>query len=184
MRFNMSRRASRRTLVVLIYAAFAALMAASWFLDHWRMSGMYFLFSYALLVSWFVLGGYTGAGLVRPFGAKATQGKAEPPPGQLLQLEVNASSPKKPESLEDEREGRRRDHAHYQAFQCFAIALLFLCILANPRLVGWLHLTADRILDLLHGGLLAALMLALSLPQAILLWTEPDMETEAEAPSA
>jgi hypothetical protein len=50
--------------------------------------------------------------------------------------------------------------------------------------VGWLHLTADRILDPLHGGLLAGLMLGLTLPQAILLWTEPDMEAEAEAPSA
>jgi hypothetical protein len=47
-----------------------------------------------------------------------------------------------------------------------------------------LHLTADRILELLYGGLLVALMLALSLPQAILLWTEPDMEREAEAPAA
>ena len=36
MRFNMSRRARRRALVALIYAAFTALMAASWFLDHWR----------------------------------------------------------------------------------------------------------------------------------------------------
>jgi hypothetical protein len=95
MRFDMASRARRRTLVALIYAAFAALMAASWFLDHWRMSGMYFLLSYVLLVSWFVLGGYTGAGLVRPFGAKATQGNTEPPPEQLLQLGGNTPVPKK-----------------------------------------------------------------------------------------
>jgi hypothetical protein len=162
MRFNMSRRARRRALAALIYAAFAALMAASWFLDHWRMSGTYFLINFALLVSWFVLGGYYPGGLLRPFDGYVRRRSSAAQPGR--------------EFLTDERELRERDRAHYRAFRWFAIAFLFLCLLANPHLLGGLHLSADRILDLLHGGLLVALMLGLSLPQAILLWTEPDME--------
>ena len=183
MRFNMSRRARRRALVALIYAAFAALMAASWFLDRWRMSGTYFLFNFALLVSWVVLGGYYPGGLLRPFDGYVRRRKAAEPSTALM-LNGGPAAPAVRESLNDERELRERDRAHYTAFRWFAIAFLFLSLLANPYLVGWLHLTADRILDLLHGGLLVALMLGLSLPQAILLWTEPDMEREAEAPTA
>ncbi len=183
MHFDMSSRARRRWLVALIYAAFAALMAASWFLDHLRMSGTYFLFNYALLVSWFILGGYYPGGLLRPFDGYVQRRKGTEP-STALKLNGGPAAPAVRESLNDERELRERDRAHYQAFQWFAIALLFLCLLANPHLVGWLHLSADRIVELLHGGLLAALMLALSLPQAILLWTEPDMETEAGAPAA
>jgi hypothetical protein len=183
MRFDMHSRARRRVLVALIYAAFAALMAASWFLDRWRMSGTYFLMNFALLVSWFVLGGYYPGGLLRPFDGYVRRRNVSPP-STALELNGDPAAPAVRESLNDEREFRERDRAHYQAFRWFAIAFLFLSLLANPYLVGWLHLTADRILDLLHGGLLVALMLGLTLPQAILLWTEPDMEAEAEAPSA
>jgi hypothetical protein len=178
MRFNMSRRARRRALVTLIYAAFAALMAASWFLDHWRMSGTYFLMNFALLVSWVVLGGYYPGGLLRPFDGYVRRRNVSPP-STALELNGGPTAPAVRESLTDERELRERDRAHYQAFRWFAVAFLFLSLLANPHLVGWLHLTADHILDLLHGGLLVGLMLGLTLPQAILLWTEPDMETEA-----
>ena len=183
MRFEMHSRARRRRLVALVYPAFAALMAACWFLDHWHMSGMYFLYNIALLASWFILGGYYPGGLLRPFDGHVRRRKGASPSPEL-KLNGGPAASAVRESLNDERELRERDRAHYEAFQWFAIALLFLCLLANPRLVGWLHLTADRILDLLHGGLLVALMLGLSLPQAILLWTEPDMEREAEAPTA
>jgi hypothetical protein len=37
MHFNMAPRANRRRLMALIYAAFAALMAAGWFVDRWRL---------------------------------------------------------------------------------------------------------------------------------------------------
>lgn len=183
MRFEMSRRARRRALVALVYAAFGALMAASWFLDHWRMRGTYFLMNFALLASWVVFVGYYPGGLLRPFDGYVRRRNASPP-STALNLNGGPAAPAVRESLNDERELRERDRAHYTAFRWFAIALLFLCILANPYLVGWLHLTADRILDLFHGGLLVGLMLGLTLPQAILVWTEPDMETEAGPPTA
>ena len=44
------------------------------------------------------------------------------------------------------------------------------------RLLAWVPMSADV---MLYGLVLAAIVVAITLPQAILLWTEPDMEAEA-----
>ncbi len=69
----------------------------------------------------------------------------------------------------DEREMYRRDHAHYVAYY----ALLYGFVAASLYGVGF-H---KRLPDFL---LVAFCVLFPTLPQAILLWTEPDMEVERE----
>jgi hypothetical protein len=80
----------------------------------------------------------------------------------------------------DERELHQRDHAHYLAYQAMGIALIVPWFLSSLRIIhpasfNWNAMSADEIY---YGLLMAALTLFLTLPQAILLWTEPDMQTE------
>ena len=83
----------------------------------------------------------------------------------------------------DEREIYRRDHAHYLAYYFLSyglIAALFASYFRGPNPV-------TPILSLALQGFLVQLpyiilgwtgILYITLPQAILLWTEPDMETK------
>jgi hypothetical protein len=167
-RICMASRMRRRWLVVMVYAGLAAMMTGTWFLDHWRISGMY-LISSGFVVSWLFLGGYGTGGLVKLFGERDQNPKSMVP---------QSSSPtqKMQEGRNDERELHQRDHAHYQAYLWFAATTFFLSMYAAPQLLGRAHLSVDQLLNLIHGGLMSAAILLFTLPQSILLWTEPDME--------
>jgi hypothetical protein len=65
-RVDMAPRLNRRTLVVLIYAAMAALMAGLWMVDKWHVTGVYLVFA-TIFVNRFFLGGYGFGGLIKPF---------------------------------------------------------------------------------------------------------------------
>jgi hypothetical protein len=102
----------------------------------------------ATLVNGFILGGYGRWGLIQPFGDCSPLGSAMG-------------------WLNDERDLHRRDRAHFYAYRFVLAILLFGWVLAgkpfqDPR--------ASQILML--GGI----VLGLTLPQALLLWIEPDME--------
>jgi hypothetical protein len=80
----------------------------------------------------------------------------------------------------DEREIHRRDHAHFMAYRFFGY---FFVVALIARYFRGPHPIAPLLLPLaLQGALmqlsLAAFFLYLTLPQAILLWTEPDMEQQ------
>lgn len=80
----------------------------------------------------------------------------------------------------DEREAHRRDHAHFTAYRFFNYVLLgalFIAPIRNPNPLASPPPVALRGI-LVQPNLLAlsAFLLYLTLPQAILLWTEPDME--------
>ena len=87
----------------------------------------------------------------------------------------------------DERETHRRDHAHYVAYRmllyCF-LAVFFCYFVAIPIARSFLGSNASVLFlrVVLSGSLrqhflfIAILFLFGSLPQAVLLWTEPDME--------
>jgi hypothetical protein len=80
----------------------------------------------------------------------------------------------------DERETHRRDHAHYSAYRFFNYILLgalFIAPIRNPNPLAPPPPVALRGLLVQPNFLaLSAFLLYLTLPQAILLWTEPDME--------
>ena len=174
---DMASRAHRRALVVSIYAAFALLMSLFWMLDHWRVTGVYMIFA-TILINRLVLGGYNTGGLIKPFNGKAPRSANVPPPFLLLALRMYEPSLGNAAYANDERELRQRDRAHYSAYQALAVSLALLWLIADwkltaPRLFNWIPVSADT---LLYGFVLAAVVVAQTLPQAILLWTEPDMD--------
>lgn len=176
-RVDMAPRAHRRTLVALIYLTLAVLMAALFLADRWRVSGFYLVIATSL-INRFLLGGYNFGGLVKPFNGKAPRRTQAPPPFLLLALHLYTPAPEPDEYRSDERELAQRDRAFYTAYQSIVMALTIIWLLSNfnlyvPRLVAWLPASPAL---LLYGVVLAAIVMALTLPQAILLWNEPDME--------
>jgi hypothetical protein len=178
-RIDMAPRAHRRTLVILIYSTLAALMAGACLLDRWRATGFYLVLA-TFLMNRLFLGGYNFGGLVKPFNGKPPRRSEVPPPFLLLALRVYRPEPGENEYRNDERELARRDRAHYQAYQALTMGLALMWLLADwrlyaPRLVAWLPGGADLAI---YGLILAGILLSLTLPQVILLWSEPDMEED------
>ncbi len=80
----------------------------------------------------------------------------------------------------DEREMHRRDHAHFRAYRFFLFVAFCALLLrsagqSNPNTssVPWALRASLATPNFLA---VSAFLLYLTLPQAILLWTEPDME--------
>ena len=125
---------------------------------------------------WF-LGGYNFGGLIKPFNSKGPFHRAPIfPPPPFLKL---TSREYRLESYHnDERELHQRDRAHYQAYQAITYILIFFYMLAGfwGNLLRFLTRRPLLANELLCGLALVAMVTALTLPQAILLWTEPDME--------
>lgn len=83
----------------------------------------------------------------------------------------------------DEREMYRRDHAHYLAYYVVGMSLMgaiFAGSFRGPSAMSSVIQLALRmfVAQLPKVLLWATFFLYLTLPQAILLWTEPDMEEE------
>jgi Ca2+/Na+ antiporter len=90
----------------------------------------------------------------------------------------------------DEREAHRRDHAHFLAYRillfgflavffCYFAAIPFARFFMEPNSSS-LFLPVELTGSFKQHFLIAPICIFIgSLPQAILLWTEPDMETEA-----
>lgn len=180
-RISMASQARRRILVVAIYAAFTLLMAVLWFTTQWRGTGAYLIWA-AMLACRLFLGGYYAGGLVKPFNGKAPKQYQMPNSLLALKLRIYQPIPEDDQAAyrNDERELHQRDHAHYLAFQAVGVAVCVPMLMASmrlirPSLMGWIPMQPDA---MYYGLTLVAIILFLTLPQAILLWTEPDMEPE------
>lgn len=180
-RISMASQTRRRALVLAIYAAFALLMAVGWQTTQWKGSGAWVIWA-ALFACRFFLGGYYTGGLVKPFNGKASKRYESPPSLLALKLRVYQPVPAGDDSVyrNDERELHQRDHAHYLAFQAVGVAVCVPMFIASmrlirPSLMSWIPMPPDA---MYYGLTLVAMILFLTLPQAILLWTEPDMEDE------
>ena len=182
-RVSMAQRDRRRALVVSIYASLAVLMAVLWFTSHWHGTGTYVFWAAMLACKLFLGGNYSG-GLVKPFNGMAARQNDMPPPLLALKLRVYKPVLAADESnyRNDERELNQRDRAHYKAYQVLGVAICILWALSlqrivRPALLDGVGMSPD---EMYYGLLLLVLTLFLTLPQAILLWTEPDMESETE----
>jgi hypothetical protein len=148
---NIASQTSRRWLVVLLYAGFAALVIA--WLSPFGSSGGGTLAVLAILCLLRFLGGRTyDSGLLPPV------------------------------DVVDERERNRRDRAHFLAYSyldlAFIPALLATGFKIHPQFAVT-HPALQAFCDRLpFGFLFAAAIVYYTLPQTILLWTEPDMEQE------
>ncbi len=85
----------------------------------------------------------------------------------------------------DERETHRRDHAHYLAYRALTWVVIGAFLAGSFRRPNPLW---PLVAAALRGGvewpralLMAVFLLCISLPRAILLWTEPDMDVGPEA---
>jgi len=180
-RINMAPRRRRRWLVVLVYAAIAALLAWLWFHNHWPGAFFWPVFA-SVFVNRLLLGGLLPGGLVKPFQNKKTYSyKSESSLYDLLRWGFHrAPDPGKDTFRSDERELRGRDRAHYRAYGTLytAVTLLLFALIdrVEPQpLFASLPVPSD--LFLYYLGIVTLILFA-TLPQAILLWTEPDMEDE------
>lgn len=178
-RIDMGARARRRGLVVLIYAALAALMAAFWFFDQWHSSGVYLILA-TIPINRFFLGGRYFGGLIKPFTGKAPGRRNELPSDLALVLRIYRPELGERDYRNDEREVEQRGEAHYRAYWALSSAFVLLWGMMNlhanrPRLLERLSIPGDV---LLYGLATAAVVVSLTLPQAILLWNEPEMEED------
>ena len=104
----------------------------------------------ATIINGLILGGYGRGGLIKPFVTRAPLGSPAP-------------------WRNDERELHRRDRMHFQVYR-FVIALVLLGYVLGGDPFHYPHLSRALIL--------AGVVLGLTLPQALLLWMEPDVEAE------
>jgi hypothetical protein len=151
MHIDIASRNRRRWLVALLYAGFAGLVIA-WSSVYGRSAfGLFILLSFVVVARF--LGGRTYEdGLLPPFEGG------------------------------DERERVRRNQAFYVAYKWWDLTLLpalaAVGLKNNSFYPGWdpaVRVFVDR---LPFGLLIGAGILYYTLPQTILLWTEPDMEEQ------
>jgi hypothetical protein len=153
---DMARRSNRRWLVAVTYVALLAFGAILWTLggnrgEAWAFT--YLLLATSLFVNQIVFGGYGCWGLIRPFSARTPLGVHTP-------------------RHNDERDLRRRDRMHFYAYR----------IVVSLILIGYfLGRDLFRHPQVANALLVGGLMVGLTLPQALLLWIEPDMEFEEPA---
>ena len=186
--FNMDSQARRRRLVVLVYAVFGALMGVGWFFDRWHLFGSMLIFFPVSYVSRLVLGGYgaEGKGMLKPFLGNAVRERYLKDPNSWWSRLAGRTIPKmhdERECLSDEREVRRRDGAHEVAYRVLGMVVIFTFLVAffkntvPPLLQEFGTTVPTEIFNhLIYALLIVEFILFLSLPQSILLWTEPDME--------
>lgn len=149
-RVSVATQSRRRVLVVMMYSVAAALVVM------WTGGVMQLTPCFLALSAWFIC-------FRLIFGGDPNGGLTEP------------------SERDDERDTIRRDHAHYLAYRFLSTVLvtaLFCAWFSNPNPVTPVVNPVVRsfLLQLPYGVLFAGGILYFSLPQVILLWTEPDME--------
>lgn len=155
---NMARRGNRRWLVTVAYLGLTVLWAFIRTQGGSRGEQTAFtvvLLATSLFVNGVLFGGYGRWGLIKPFNTRTPFGSPTP-------------------WLNDERDLRRRDRMHYYAYRVVVPVLLLGYYFGSAP---FQHPEIGR--ALIESGV----VLGLTLPQALLLWIEPDMGfEEPEAP--
>ena len=169
--FSIARRSVRRVLVVAYHCIMAFALYELLFNSGAKASGLgtYILGIVVLINLPLCLGGVRRGGFVKPFrGVKWNPGEV-----QTLLHPFNRFGADAPL---DERETGERDRMHFLAYtltRWFALLLLAIYGLIAANYPAALRQTGSLFLCLLTLSLW-------SLPQTIILWTEPDMEAAQE----
>jgi hypothetical protein len=191
--FKMASQARRRRLVLIFYAAFAALIAASWFIDPSGYGSGFMTIEFTILAGP-ILGGYLcgwfkpfNVGLVQPFGGneilKYSAKKSRSALSRLFYPQEGF-----PGIRNDERDLSKRDHAHFLAYRVLSVLFMLAFLIEfmgrpfsfHPTWTMWslLGVSTSGVHHAIFLLLQAGYVLALTLPPAIILWTEPDVEEE------
>ncbi|MGD0293978.1 MAG: hypothetical protein ABSB30_09005 [Terracidiphilus sp.] len=177
---SLARRRTRRWLVVAFWGGLVPLLCVGFQELFFIARGSFALntLNFALLFIFWItifLGGVRAGGWVKPF---RTQKKAR----NIVQPLFAKPKPTQSELIAqelamDERESSQRDHIHYVAYSIARTLTVF--IFAFYCLLGFWN---QELLRQAGPLLFFLLTIALwSLPQTMILWTEPDMVPEAEA---
>lgn len=191
LRLNVAPRRNRRRLVVLFYVVLAALLIVSW-LKVPHSGGGWIALEFTLLFGP-ILGGYFGRsalfgvrGIVEPFDGRRqlkypASASVLRPSSLLKPVEDND-----PELRTDERALGRSNYAHRVShgylsnviFIGFGIEYLnYYGLLGGIERWGWSSSDLHHIVFCL---LQIGWVFSMTMPQAVLLWTEPDMEPADE----
>jgi hypothetical protein len=179
---NMGSRRRRRALVVLVYLLLSGTLASAILWAPWTLGNAGVFLLLVALVNRLVFGGLTTRGLVQPFSPdlRPIWFKDDPPPSSAIDRWFWRRSPSRKDLQTDERDERRRDRAHYLAYRVLACLTMTIWLLFATVREGPILETSGLPFNFALLAALAVAMLAMTLPQAILLWTEPDMEGELE----
>jgi hypothetical protein len=169
---------------MIFYASFAALIAISWLIDPSGYGAAFMTIEFTILLGP-ILGGYLcgwfkpfNVGLVKPFGGnEALQYSAKKNRSALSRYFY-------PEEgfqgiHNDERELGRRDHAHFLAYRFVSIIIMIAFLiefLDSSSLRRFVDIPETLVHRIIFLFLQAGYILSLTLPPAVILWTEPDME--------
>jgi hypothetical protein len=163
--FSMVRRSNRRLLVGTTYATLAALMATIILIlpSGRQMDAIYM----CLILAYNVVSRAIFGSLVKDTVLPEVRG------GELISLGL--APRRRGEDKPDEREVGVRNAACFEAYRALAVYSIAIWV-ASPLFFALKTSTAVRGLQLLIMPLLA---MALTLPQAVVLWSEPDVPEEA-----
>lgn len=175
-------RPARRRIVVFYYLVSLALGWFAWalFLRGPAPAGWHGFvdgFAPGALLSWLVLspgllGGVRAGGLVRPFSPRYGRTWYNFP---LTELFLSHRRRREEDTAPvDERDREVRDHAHYLAMSVLRLGALLLAVGVWAAMI----LRSACLAPLATFGCYALFIAAMTLPQAILLWTEPDLAPE------
>jgi len=158
---NLNPRRNRRWLVVLLYT-FIGIPFILGSLKHVEGPPELWLYFFpgwiisALIFGNFMFWGKRRGGLLKPF----------------------AQDPDRPN---DERELAARDSAHYRAYKALFFFISLMLILSFQLSLGYLKgISPTELLYFARMSLYGLFAIAMTLPQAILLWSEPDIDSEPE----
>jgi len=186
-RIDMAQRRRRRWLVAAIYLFVLAWVAVSWRLsivnkDQDRLvTGCIWLALVILLLNQLILGGNVWGALVKPFRAGRKASVSPIPLVLFLRWGSNYMPADSGNGLQnDEREQQAAGRAHYLAYRGMAVMVLAWMVAAMDQmgrrnLLAWFPVPPAQSAFVLMW---LSFLVYSTLPQAILLWTEPDMERE------
>jgi hypothetical protein len=169
--FSMVRRDSRRRLVVVTYAILVALMAVMTVVSRsaprTRVAGFASCFAFAIAFN---------AVSLSIFGKLAKDTVLPQIRGSEITTLGLTPQPRREDDL-DERELAVRNAAYFKAYRVVAVY----SIIAWMALICSFDLSASVALSLRLWLFIPLLTMILTLPPAVILWTEPDVPEEARA---
>jgi len=170
----MQRRSTRRKLVVFVYLGLVIVCNTTFRASLNEPSVFFWAICAAWWVNAFVFGGQGRYGLVKSFVNKPPRPEPVIVDAIKLHLQPEALFAADTSWKNDERELSRRDLAHYRAYQPLTLVPMVLLFLSSwaPH---WA--SAAILLRIIFAICMFSSVLVVTLPSAIILWTDPDMET-------
>jgi hypothetical protein len=169
---SIARRRTRRAFVIGIWCltflcGWAFLHGAASHRDRALGAGTFLALQLILQFLPYLLGGFLPGGMVKPF--RTVKPRPEPVQSLFVHTPFGQDAPL------DERETGERDRIHFLAYR-IALVIAFMMGFILFVICGYSFQWMCRVAAVFFFALIVIL---LGLPQTIILWTEPDVESES-----